>query len=458
MRTRREGRPGGSGGPGEPGRERRVQVRRLWSVGLLLFLPALPALSLPDLPGLPDLPNLAAQVVTFEETVARLGSPDDDERRRALRLLVEARFPEAAEPISALLTDPQKEMRVSALAAVTSLFLLEPPANSRRVGLVFERRGQVSSETVFDLGPLAVGPGPVPDVVLTRLVDAVFDGEEQVAREAVYTLGVLGRSSPSGAEWRQTAAINLATVLQRNDRSLQLAALRVLGRLFADGRGRQPDQQAGDAVVAMMNHRDRGLRVAAIETLGALRYERAVQALVERYSDSARGEEGEAVLHALARIGHRSAAPIFMNRLIEGSNRQKRVAVEGLARTGSPEVLADIQSRLLRNDDRPVALAAAFAAARLANGPVDPIVSALGQPGFEEQAFDYLRELVRVKPAAFVVHVQDPDETLRLKLADAVALSDDAASLPIAEALMRDPIPAVAEAAARAVSWIGLRR
>jgi len=431
-----------------------VTVRRWSAIATALgFVSAWPLSTSP--PGLPD---LAAQVVTFEETVARLRSPDDDERRRAMRLLVEAQFPEAAEPISALFTDPQRQLRLSSLAAVASLFLLEPPANSRRVALVFERRGQVSSEAVFDLGPLVVAPVPVPDVVLTRLVDAIFDVDEQVAREAIYTLGVLGRSSPAGAAWRQTAAINLTTALQRNDRSLRLAALRVFGRLFADARTRRSSTLEADAVISMMNDRDRELRIAAVETLGELRYERALQALIERHSDQDGGEEAEAVLDALARIGHPSAAPIFVNRLINGSTREKRVAVEGLARTGAPAVLADIHSRLLRNDDRPLGLAASFASASLANGSVDPIVSALGQPALSDQGFGYLRELVRLKPGAFVVHAQDPDDSIRLRLAEAVALSDDVAALPIAEALERDPIPAVAEAAARAVSWINLRR
>jgi HEAT repeat protein len=401
---------------------------------------------------------LEAQVLTFEETVAGLNDPDPDVRRRALRLLGDARFPEAAEPISALFADPETALRVEAMRTVTGLFLLEPPDTRRRVGLVFEQRGRMPAQTIFDVGPLAVGPHPVPELVLARLGEATLDGDEQVAIEAVYTLGVLGRSSAFSTTWRPQAAGNLTTVLQRNDRMLRLAALRAIGRIFAVPRGRQHDVEIGDAVVHAMNDRERQVRVSAIEALGLLRHERALQALMERHAGLRRGEEADAALQALARIGHPSASPVFLDQLATGTADRKRIAIEGLARTGPPDVLGDIQTGLGRDNNRALSLAAAFAAARLANGPVDPILGAARQAEFEVQAMEYLADLVRTKPAAFVPYGRDPDDDLRAKLAEAVALSDDAAALPVAEALSRDPIPSVADAAARAVSWLELRR
>src|SRR6478609_690622 len=100
-------------------------------IGLALFtLPAARALVAPHI--------LAAAQVSFEQVVQELGSPKASVRLRAIRLLRDAAYPEAAVALSVLLTDPDDEVRLEALAAELNIFLVEPIVTRKHVGLVVE--------------------------------------------------------------------------------------------------------------------------------------------------------------------------------------------------------------------------------------------------------------------------------------------------------------------------------
>jgi HEAT repeat protein len=294
--------------------------------------------------------------------------------------------------------------------------------------------------------------------VFEALLEATRDDTDHVATEALYTLGVLAPGGSPSANWRTAAVDQFTGALAHPDRGHRLAALRVIARVFAPAPGAAVSDPIAAAVLLLLNDRQQEVRIAAIEALGALRDTRAVQALMERFGDARRSREGEAALAALSAVGHPSASPIFIEHLADGSSERRRLAIEGLARTGPAAVLADIQTRLARDTNRELALAASFAAARLADGPVDVIVGALLQQGLRDQAFAYLTELVGRRHQALSPYVHDPDASLRGMLADAAALSMDVQALPLVEALTRDPDPTVAVLAARAVSWLQRRR
>lgn len=409
--------------------------------------------------ALPALPVLSPyQVVTFESIVEQLRHPDPAVRRQAVRLLSEARYPEAAEPIAALITDPDADLQLEAMAAELRLFLVEPPPSRRRVALIFEQRGPVSAEAIFGQGPLALAGRVVPDAVFSALLDAARHPNARVGLEALYTLGALAPGRSSSSSWPDRAARELVLMLAHDTSAHRQAALRVMGRVFRPAPGRSVDQPMSEAVAAALKDRQREVRVAALETMGALRDARAVQALMERFASEGSGREGDAALGALAAIGDPSASAIFLAQLADGSADRRRLAIEGLARSGPPTVLDQIQQGLSRETDRRVALAAAFAAARLGNGPIDPILSAVLQERFTAQAFGYLAELVRVRQRALMSYLRDPEVRLRILLADAVAVSGEPQALPLVEALSKDADPAVAAAAARAVSWLQAQR
>ena len=122
------------------------------------------------------------------------------------------------------------------------------------------------------------------------------------------------------------------------------------------------------------------MRAGGHQTLGAMRYERAVQALTDLFQYFRRGDLAEASLDALARIGHVSSVPLFTAALTGKDSAFKAIAIEGLARTRDPKNLAAIQAALSGERSDSVLLAGAFAAIVLSHAPLDPLTDALLQP------------------------------------------------------------------------------
>jgi HEAT repeat protein len=396
----------------------------------------------------------AAQV-TFEKATADLTSADASTRFRAAQMLKEAAYPESAVPLAKLVTDPQDEVQLEAIAAELNIFLAEKIVVRKRVGFVVEVRNQIVAQKAFASGPQVIGPRPVPMEVLSALRTAAADENPRVALEAIYAFGTLA-VQPGGASRREmlhAAAPALAALTGAPEPARRYAALRVIGRVFEQRRQDEPvDQSIGDAVIALLNEKDRALKVAAMQALGAMRYERSVQALIELFQYYGKGDEAAAALDALARIGHASAVPLFTAQLQTRNAPLRGIAIEGLARMGDRARLGDIQSAIGGERDDAVLLAGAFGSAMLANAPIESITEALARPKLHDQARQYLVELVQGRPTLLTRQAQDPDARIRADVADVLGLAGDPAALPLAESLSKDTDPQVARAAERAVA------
>src|SRR4051812_2358487 len=99
---------------------------------------------LPDLRNLSDPRDLRATVVfaqvSFEQATRDLTSTDPATRLRAVQMLNQTPYLEAAVPIAALITDPQDEVQLEAIAAELNIFLSDPIVPRKRVGFVVEVR------------------------------------------------------------------------------------------------------------------------------------------------------------------------------------------------------------------------------------------------------------------------------------------------------------------------------
>ena len=87
------------------------RVSRVAAFALVLFLPGRP-----DLLDLPGLSVLSAQV-PYEQASRDLSSADASLRLRAVQMLKDAAYPEAAVPLAALVNDPRDEVQLEAIAA-----------------------------------------------------------------------------------------------------------------------------------------------------------------------------------------------------------------------------------------------------------------------------------------------------------------------------------------------------
>jgi HEAT repeat protein len=393
--------------------------------------------------------------VPFEQVTADLSSADPVVRLRAARLLEEAAYPEAAVPLARLVTDPVDAVRFEAIAAELNIFLAEKIVPRRRVGLVIEVRNRVAADALFSQGPLAIGPRPVPDEVLTALAAAARDTNPRLAIEAVYAFGTLA-VEPGGTRRRELLrkmGPNLASMVGVANPAFRYAAIRVIGRVFEKRTHDEPvDEMVGDAIVATLNDKDHNIRGAAMQALGAMWYERAVSALTEQFRFFGRGPLAEEALDAIARIAHASSVDVLVPQLASKNPAMKAIAIEGLARIGDRSRLASIESALVGEANDGVMLAGTFASVLLSGSAIDPLSEALGRPKLADQAHHLLVEVAPGRTAAFKRYAQDPDVQIRAAVADILGLAGDVAALPIVEAMVRDRDPQVAFAAQRAVA------
>ena len=393
--------------------------------------------------------------VPLDTAIDDLRSPDRDTRLRAVRLLKDAARPDAARPLVPFIRDPDDEIQYEAIGAQLNAFLAEKVASKRRVGGVFEVRSRVVAEAAFSSGPFALGVDLVPAGVMSTLLSAVPDDNAYIGLEALYAFGALAPNAV-GSELRDLlgdAAPEFAAFVGASEPSQRIAALRVIGRVYARRTGEPPVPDAvGDAVVIALNDPDRLVREAATAAIGAMRYERAIQAVTELFQHFRSGVVADQLLDALARIGHGSARPVMITALDRGSAAMKRSAVEGLARMNDAAALAAAEEALNRDRNESVRLARAFASAWFGKGGLDEIVNAAARGRLREQAFGYLCELAPGRVAMLGRHAQDPEAVIRRDIADALGISGDAAALPVVEPMARDSDSRVSQAAARAAA------
>jgi HEAT repeat protein len=393
--------------------------------------------------------------VSFESAVNDLKSRDKSARLRAVQLLKDAGYIEAAIPLAAAVTDDDDEVQLNAIAAELNIFLAEKVVTRRRVGLVIELRNSISAELVFAQGPLAIGPMAVPDEVLSALRKASRDAHPKIALEALYAFGVLA-VEPAGAHRRmllQEIVPELASKVGVTSLEYRYAAVRVMGRVFERRLEDDPiDPLIGDALVGVLNDNDRTIRAAAMRALGQMRYERAISALTDQFKYFDRGELAEAALDALARIANPASAPLFDAQLAAKQSGLKTAAIEALGRLGDPSRMPNLEAALAGERDERTVLAGKFAATMLSDTPIDSFLAALRKPKLADQARQYLVEIARGRPAALSQHAQDPDVQVRAGVADVLALAGNPSALSIVEPMQRDRDQQVVLAAQRAVA------
>jgi HEAT repeat protein len=387
--------------------------------------------------------------------VRDLASGDARARLRAVRLLKESAIPEAAVPLARAITDAADEIQLDAIAAELNIFLADPLVPRRRIGGVVEVRKTVAAEPIFSAGPQIVAPRAVDREVLDALRAAARDDNPRVAIEALYAFGALS-SEAAGAARRELLAASgpeIAALTGSAEREIRFAAARVMGRVLAPRRGDPPiDTTVGDALVTALNDSDPAVAAAAMHGLGAMRYERAVQALTDRFSYHGNGAAGDAALDALAHIAHAGSVPLFVQQLTSRRAERRVIAIEGLARSGDAAKLSDVAAAAAQDKNDAVALAARFASVLLAGEAIDPIADAIARARLREQARTYIVEAAAIRVAAFARAVGHPDARARLEVVDALGIGRDRAALPLVEPVVRDQDPQVASAAERAVA------
>ncbi len=381
----------------------------------------------------------SAQQLRFDDVVRNLRNPDPKSRLSAVRLLRDAKYPEAVAPMAPLVLDPVDDIQLETIAAELSFFLEQDVKAKRMVAFVVEQRKSALAAAAFDLGPLAVYPRDVPAELVTALLQAVDDESAKVRLEAIYATGVIARA-PLAAE--QVA--RLLKALDHFDPAVRVGAARVIGRLKIAA--------AGEALLKAVNDSQAGVRYAAMRALGAIRDERAVAALTEQLAYYRRGEGAWSALDALAQIAAPASVPLFTARLPDKDPFLRRAAAEGLGRAGDAASVEALERIVTTDDSAMVRIASAFALEKLGRNYAARLVDLMAAAKVQAQGQEYVIELGAPMAATILPRLQEPDPDVREALIDVLGVIGDASALPALQAATKDGDDSVAAAARRAVA------
>jgi len=377
----------------------------------------------------------------FDDVVRNLRNPDPKTRLTAVRLLRDAKYPEAIGPMAPLVLDPIDEIQIEAIAAELGFFLDQDVRTKKMVGFVVEKRTTGIAAAAFELGPLAVWPRPVPPELVASLLQAIDDENPKVRLEAMYAFGVLGRP-PLEPEQQG----RLVKALDHYDPAIRSVAARAIAR------GRFPG--TGDALTKAVNDSNPDVRFNAMRALGAIHDERAVQALTEQFAFYKKGEGAWSALEALAHIAAPASVPLFKEQLQNKDPFIRRAAAEGLGRTVDPSAIETLEHMATTDESAMARVAAAFALAKLGRNYATRIADSMNNPKIVQQAQEYLIELGPSMTPAIAPRLQEPDAGVREAVADVLGAIGDASTLPALEAAAKGSDPSLAAAAKRAMARI----
>jgi HEAT repeat protein len=364
-------------------------------------------------------PAALAQQYTFEEVASGLKHKDVATRLRAIQILKDADYAEAAGPIAEALADSDDRVQFAAIDAERALFTTRPVARRKKIGFVVEVR-TVAGGDAAAAGQLALKARTVPPAVLTKLAVALRDSNPRVRAEA----------------------INLASLLGP----------------YACARPADACSEIGNALIDNINSREALLRRAAMQALGQVRHRQAVQALSDQLSYHQRGPDAMAALEGLAGIGDETSASIFEQHLASANADMRRLAVEGLARSGNREVLSTLQQIGQEERSNGVLLAMHYANVKLGaiESSFQQLVTAMHNESQRALVLRYLLDLSSSMGPSIAASLKDASVDVRRLLADILGFSRDQRVIPALEAATKDSDPDVAAAARQAIERLKL--
>jgi HEAT repeat protein len=385
----------------------------------------------------------AAPQPRYDDVVRNLRNPDGKARLAAVRLLREAKYPEAIVPLAALINDPLDPIQLEAIAAELSFFLVEDVPQRRRLGFV-EVRSRGAAAAAFELGPLGVWPRPAPPELVLALMKALDDENARVRLEAAYAVGTIARA-PLAVEAEQL----LVKALDHYDPAIRTAAARIAGRLGV--------RAAADMLMKSVSDSSAEVRYAAMRSLGMLKDGRAVNALTEQLKFYGRGEGAWSALDALARIAHPSSVPLFTARLADRDELMRRAAAEGLGRAGDKSATGALETGAGNDPSATVRAAMQYALQKLGRNYIARLIEFLPGRRTALQVQEYLVEFGPAIEQELIPSLQEPDEAMRAAVADVLGEIGGDAALAALQS-MKDRDRGVIDAAARAIERIKLRR
>ena len=162
---------------------------------------------------------------SWQDVIRNLRHPDPQVRLKSTQQLGEAGYVAAAEPVAALILDPDDRVQAAAIEAELAFFMIDRAGGVRILGFGGSRS---PAQEAFEAGPLLRAAPAAPAVIVDRLIAAMRDENARIRFDAVHALGAIAEPPLD-----VTQAKALADELDHYDPIIRAATARVLGRLRA---------------------------------------------------------------------------------------------------------------------------------------------------------------------------------------------------------------------------------
>ena len=396
-----------------------------------------------------------------------LRSENPKRRAKAAEELGRQKDTRALEPLRGLLKDPDRGVRVEAVAALVAIGTqnsLGPLAEATRDsepaiqilavdGLVnFYYPGYVETgwiAAVKKFGSAVKSRFAEPNVL-------VVDPYVTVSPEVVETLGrvaVGGTSMDSRAlaarglgVLRARAAVpQLVEALRSKDSNVILESLRALEKIG--------DRAAGPQIAFLLRDLHEPVQVAAIDTTGQLQNREAIPALREVLGSSRKSGVRRAALIALAKLPDPTTRELFLLHLGDKDRYLRAAAAEGLGRLGLAQDRERVQTAFAAERSESPRLSMAFALVSLGDhAGLAWLLDALNSTFHRGEARPFLIELARRPEVLEKLYepLKNGSNDQKKNLAQVLAVSGTAETIRHLDELSHDPHPEVAQEAIRA--------
>jgi HEAT repeat protein len=392
---------------------------------------------------------------------------DVKQRVRAIRDLGKLGS-ESIAKVEPYLSDPQPEVRVEAVRAITEIGTarsLDPLVAATR-----DNDPEVQMRSTDGLvnfySPGYVKPGGFSGsfkragtAIRSKFTDAndlVIEPYVQVRPEIVAALGKLARGG-SSMDARANAARALGILRGRAALDDLLAALRskddqvLRESLIAIQKIR--DESAGPRILFLLRDLNENVQLPAIETVGLLRTREALPDLRDVLSHARSGKVRRAALTALAMLPDEKNRPIYAQYLNDKDDGLRAAAAEGFARLKNPADLPMLEQAFSSESKMNPRLSLAFACVSLGRNslgelsPLRYLVNTLNSNAYRGVAQPFLIELSRdpgVRRTLYTA-VSGATRDEKIYLGQVFARTGDQETVKYLDTLAQDPDTAVAE-------------
>jgi HEAT repeat protein len=381
-----------------------------------------------------------------------LSDPDLDVRVEAVKAIADIGTQYSLEPLTRALADIDPEIQIRATDGLVNFYLPGYVKTGGGLTSSMRRAGSAIKSHFTDTNDRIVDPWiQVRPEVVSGLGKVARGGASMDARaNAARAIGILrGRS----------AIPDLIEALRSKDSQVIHEVLIALQKIR--------DPSVAPAIAFLLRDLDDRIQATALETAGLLQ-NRAALPQVREALDHARGTKvRRAALEAIALMPDASVHDVLKTWLTNKDDTLRGSAAEGLGRLKDPSDTPVLEKMFNNETKSGPRLAAAFALAGMgrldmaALAPLRFLVNNLNMAAWRGVARPYLVELARdpaVRQALYpALALKEATRDEKTGLADVLAASGSADSIPALETLSRDPDPEIAQAGLRALQAVKAR-